>query len=487
MSKLSTLPKLIEKEKLLYLEVEQLRTTLYLHDTSILFEVFSAFYFAAQDIKKFFIQNKEENLTTCEIKKRSISSLLRKRKSLLFLNKTPYAWIVYGAKALKNAFLTRPQSSESEKKVLLIFGTTNAGDLQSRSIQIARKLSHKQKVIYIEGVFNEGKKAGYHISEQSKQFTSIRLTAYKSLHLWYQKPSPTEISLLRQSYKLFTKDFLLSNFETYIHHPFWSMILSLRNKPFYFDRGSHFMHHNNASKHIIVAEKKLLKNAYIVTAPHQKLLRNKKDQVIKNGVDWDFFKDASKMIQTCDVGLCWIKKPVIGYIGTLDECVDEILLGSIATAFPAASLVLVGNTDYRPIIEVAEKFPNIFPVGKQPYKKLPLFLQSFDILISPFKYNKKAPMIHPELSLYLASGKPIVATTSLLGCLPAEEKIRLRGRRPRVEPERRRAKGAIYQPKTHIDWHLGIAEALREKPRSKKKYLRIAAAKKLSWKIPRLY
>jgi glycosyltransferase involved in cell wall biosynthesis len=323
-------------------------------------------------------------------------------------------------------------------------------------------LAKRHDVLYIEGIFDEGIRSGYQIIEDSGQFKSLRLTAYKSFHLNYQKPTPEGILLLKKSLKQINpiiRSFV--NPSIYIHHPFWDSILSLKKKSFIFDRACTFTHHHNATQYIIDAEKKLLKNALTITAPHAKLLRNKKDIVIKNGVDFDMFKDTSKMIQTCDVGLCWIKKPVMGYIGTLDERVDEVLLGSIATAFPTASIVLVGNTDYRPIIEVAEKFPNIFPVGKQPYKKLPLFLQSFDILISPLKYNKSIPTIHPELSLYLSSGKPIVAP-------PATAAV---------------ANGLIYKAKTHAEWMITIAEALKEKPRSKKKYLRIAAAKKLNWKV----
>ncbi len=495
MSKITKLARLIEQEKLLYLEVEQLRYSLYLHDDSFLFHFLSVFTFAFSDIAVFFSKKSKAKTTVLEEKKHAIQSLQRKKNNYLALQRTPYAWIIFVTRKVSRMLsfrALRPTQGKlveksPTKKSFVIYGSTECDDLQSRSVQIARTLSEKHSVLYIEGVYDEGIRSGFRITEDSGRFKSIRLTTYKSFHLNYQRPAPEEIILLKRSLKLvnaLTRS--LVNPLTYIHHPFWDLLLSLKKKSFIFDRACSFAHHHNAAQHIIDAEKKLLKNALIITAPHVKLARNKKDRVIKNGVDFEMFKDTSKMIQTCDVGLCWIKKPVMGYIGTLDEQVDEVLLGNIATAFPTASLVLVGNTDYRPAIEVAEKFPNIFPVGKQPYKKLPLFLQSFDILIAPFKYNKSCVMDFPELPLYLSSGKPIVASTSLTSCLPAAEKIRLRGRRPRVEPERRRANGLIYKAKTHADWMLAIAEALKEKPRSKKKFFRIAMAKKLSWNTNKL-
>jgi hypothetical protein len=489
--KKNNLNRLIEVEKLLYLEVEQLRSRLYLHDSSLIFEFFSAFYFAGQDIKKLFVKEKTQSKLTLESRKKSIASLTRKKKFLEALGNTPYAWLINALRSIKNSFMSfraAPKRSGAEKsqknKSFLIFGSTSSQDLQSRSLQIARQLSKKNKVIYIEGIFEEGRIPGFRIIESTPHFTAIRLTAIKPIHLNYQKPKPKEIHFLKRSMRLSTLDFKLSDSQVYIHHPFWASILSLKKNSFTFDHAEDFAHIKNAAPHIITSEKNLQKNAQIVTAPHKKLLRknvssshsrgggnpvsnsqlkSSRDLVIKNGVDWHHFKDTSKMIQTCDVGLCWIKKPVLGFIGTLDERVDEVLLGHLAASFPSASIVLVGNTDYRPVIEVAEQHPNIFPVGKQPYAKLPLFIQSFDILITPYKYNKSAIIVHPELPLYLTSGKPIVApsATAAVAC------------------------GAIYQPKSHTDWVIAIAEALKEKKRSKKRFLRISQAKKLVWKVPR--
>jgi hypothetical protein len=468
---------LIEQEKLLYLEVEQLRYRLYLHDSSLIFEFFSAFYFTYQDIKKIFIKKGVEK-PLVEIKKLSILSLKKKKKSLILLSYTPYAWIIFLTRKIKNSIphQKKPTSYNLSKvgsrrniKSFLIFGSTSENDLQSRSVQIANKLSEKNRVIYIEGIFDEGRKPGFRVIEDTKNKIVIRLTARQSLHFNYQKPDASEITFLKRSFHHFVVSTLKrSNVQLYIHHPFWNSILTPKKNSFYFERTDNYAEIGNAAKHIFISDKKLTKNATKITASHVKLLRNKKDILIKNGVEWNMFKETSKMIQTCDVGLCWIKKPVMGYIGTLDEKIDEILLAKLASAFPTASIVLVGNTDYRPVIEVAEKFANIFPVGIQPYKKLPLFLQSFDILITPFKSFPEGSANHPELPLYLASGKPILSTSQV----------------NRGQLLKNSSRQFIYFSKNHSDWVLSVAEALKEKKKSKKKYLRIATAKKLKWRIP---
>jgi len=465
MNKKHNLGNLVEQEKLLYLEVEQLRSVLFLQDNSPLFELFSAFYFALQSIKNLFVQKKK--LFGYEARKKSITSLVNKKKALTLLSKTPYAWIIYSVRAVIRTISSNKNGKifEPQKKSYLILGTTAANDLQSRSVQIAKKLAENNKVIYIEGIFDEGNKIGFRIIEKSKRFIAIRLTAKKLFHLNYQKPSQKEVAFLKQSFKILAKD--CKSFITYLHHPVWYHIAPLKKKNYYFDHADDFTHLHNAAKHTIVTEKKVIKNASIITAPHNALLRNKKDIVIENGVDWKLFKNTSKMIETCDVGLCWIKKPVMGFIGTIDERMDEILLEKLAAAFPNASIVLVGNTDYRPIIEVAEQNKNIFPVGKQQYKKLPLFLQSFDILIIPYKSFSQGYVDHPELPLYLASGKPIVQTFEITRSLQQYKKF-------------------IYYPKNYNEWTLTVAEALKEKKRSRKKYLRMILAKKLTWKMPKM-
>jgi len=472
MNNKSSLSHLREKEKLLYLEVEQLRMKLYLHDSSLVFEFLLAFHYTLRDIKNFFIHNKKPPTSITVIKNKSIQSLLHKKNALIFLSKTPYAWMVYSLRHMSRAISFQAiaiNNTDGKSKQILIFGATDAANLQSRSVQIARKMAEKSKILYIEGVFDEGNKPWMRATEESQNFTAIRLTALKSFHLNYQNPSPKELSFLKRSIQLSALNFTLS---TYILHPFWRHLLPLKKNTFSFDHAEDFIHLQHAAKHIQGAERKLLKDAHIVTAPHKKLLRNPRDIVIVNGVEWDMFKDTSKMIQTCDVGLCWIKKPVLGFIGTLDERIDEQLVGRLAAAFPSASVVLVGNTDYRPIIEVAEQHPNIFPVGKQPYKKLPLFLQSFDILIAPYKYTKTGTLIFPELPLYFASGKPIVATATLT------YEVRYR--------PLQRANKCLYLPKSHTDWIIAVSDALKEDKQSKNKSLRVAAAKKLKWKVPKM-
>ena len=455
-----TLVRLTEQEKLLYLEVEQLRAHLYLNDASILFQFFSIFYFIPHDIKNFFIKDKKE-ISLVYTKKKSIKSLHNIKKALLFLDITPYGWLLFGIRTfakmvlgLKQVREDRGASSNENMKKFLIFGTTSANDLQARSVQITRNLAQKRAVVYVEGVFEEGIVPSFRFTENTPQFVAIRLTSRKLYHLNYQRPSPKDMLFLKKSLRMCLKN--MHDSICYIHHPFWNLLVSHKKNQFYFDHANDFLHLRNGAEHIIAEEKKLIKKSSLVTVLHAQRIKNKKCIVLKNGVNWNQFKDCSKTIGTCDVGLCWIKKPVIGFIGTLDERIDEILLGKLANSFPSSSIVLVGNTDYRPVIEVAEKYVNIFPVGKQPYKKLPLYLQSFDILITPYKLFPNGFTDHPEMPLYLASGKPIVVTAN-------------------NEVKNNPLKQSLYLPTSHIEWTDAVAEALNEKKRSKKKLIRINA------------
>ena len=163
--------RLIEQEKLLYLEVEQLRYSLYLHNGSIIFEIVSVFYFTGLDIKKLFFRDTVQKRSLYEVKKIAIASLLHKKNSLVLLSKTPYAWLINNGRRLVNRLSSQSALKEDKSQknnLYLVFGTTNATDLQARSVQIARRIAEKYRVVYIEGIFDQAKKPGFRIIEESK-------------------------------------------------------------------------------------------------------------------------------------------------------------------------------------------------------------------------------------------------------------------------------------------------------------------------------
>jgi len=111
---------LIEQEKLLYLEVEQLRYSLYLHDDSFLFHFLSVFYFTFSDIAAFFSKKSKAKNPVLEEKKHTIQLLQRKKNNYLALQRTPYAWIISSLRFVRRSLLTMQLRLHKQKPKVTI-------------------------------------------------------------------------------------------------------------------------------------------------------------------------------------------------------------------------------------------------------------------------------------------------------------------------------------------------------------------------------
>lgn len=113
-----------------------------------------------------------------------------------------------------------------------------------------------------------------------------------------------------------------------------------------------------------------------------------------------------------------LKKPVIGYIGLIEEWIDLDLIGYVAQSRPEWSIILIGRVAVS--VENLKRFSNIKFLGIKKYEDLPSYLKGFDVCISPFKINEFTKGVNPiKVKEYLASGKPVVSTH-----LPEMEKFR---------------------------------------------------------------
>ena len=102
-------------------------------------------------------------------------------------------------------------------------------------------------------------------------------------------------------------------------------------------------------------------------------------------------------------------RPVLGYLGLLDERTDATLVAQVAHARPDWDIVLVGPVDRVP--ELLQRVPNIRRVPAVKYEDVPRVLAAFDVAILPYARNELTTAINPlKLREYLASGRPIVAT-----------------------------------------------------------------------------
>ncbi len=99
----------------------------------------------------------------------------------------------------------------------------------------------------------------------------------------------------------------------------------------------------------------------------------------------------------------------LGFIGLLDQRIDQDLLFKIAKHNPKWNIIIIGN-HIVPINQLTS-IPNIKVLGPKPYKLLPTYLRHFNLALMPYTRSKLTEGLNPlKMKEYLAAGRKIVTT-----------------------------------------------------------------------------
>jgi glycosyltransferase involved in cell wall biosynthesis len=113
-----------------------------------------------------------------------------------------------------------------------------------------------------------------------------------------------------------------------------------------------------------------------------------------------------------------LPRPLLGYIGSMEDRVDWELMDRLSREFPDASIVVLGRPGSpvaRPWWEACARFlarPNVHAIGWRPQEALAQYYQAFDVSLIPYRLD------HPfnracsptKIMDAMGSGRPIVAT-----------------------------------------------------------------------------
>jgi glycosyltransferase involved in cell wall biosynthesis len=113
-----------------------------------------------------------------------------------------------------------------------------------------------------------------------------------------------------------------------------------------------------------------------------------------------------------------LPRPLLGYIGSMEDRVDWELMDRLSVEFPRASIVVLGRTGtpvMRPWWEPCARFlarRNVHAIGWRSQDALPRYYQAFDLTLIPYRLD------HPfnracsptKIMDAMGSGRPIVAT-----------------------------------------------------------------------------
>lgn len=132
--------------------------------------------------------------------------------------------------------------------------------------------------------------------------------------------------------------------------------------------------------------------------------------LIPNAVDFSFVS------KPCEKRLQDYKKPIIGYIGAIEQWFDYKLFYAVARLRPSYSFILIGAFGLAKNVigdqaRWLESLPNVHLLGHKDYAEIPDYLADFDVCVIPFVVNEVTAATDPvKIYEYCSQGKPVVAT-----------------------------------------------------------------------------
>ena len=175
-------------------------------------------------------------------------------------------------------------------------------------------------------------------------------------------------------------------------------------------------------------EIELLKRAdYVITSAPKlyeaKSKYNKNTYLVPNAGDYEHFSKAMRDYIPIPEDISSIPKPVIGFVGAIDEYkLDFRLIAYLADKNPNWSIVLigpVGQAERGTDIKEFKKRENVYLLGQKDYKLMPNYIKVFDVCIIPYVRNEYTEGCLPlKFFEFLATGKPVV-----ISGLPALEQF----------------------------------------------------------------
>ena len=155
------------------------------------------------------------------------------------------------------------------------------------------------------------------------------------------------------------------------------------------------------------------------------------------------------------------KRPVMGFVGMIQECTDQSCIRAAADAYPEGKVVVIGRR--LPGVDISLlQAPNIELRDPVPQDQLPEVMKDFDVCLNCFADNDLSKDVSPlKFYEYLATGIPVVSTPVPLQVRDFEDSIYI-------------ASGAG-------DFAERVAEALEELPGDNRQAKRVEYARACSW------
>ncbi|MGC8785900.1 MAG: glycosyltransferase [Anaerolineae bacterium] len=168
-------------------------------------------------------------------------------------------------------------------------------------------------------------------------------------------------------------------------------------------------------------EQRLARKADLVFVTSPTLLERKRELnervfLVPNAVDYEMFAAVANDPDATPADMMDIPKPIIGYIGAINDKIDVGLLAQVARTHSDWSLVLVGpvaikDEESLQTLHALQALPNVYLLGRKAVEEVPRYIVACDVCLLPYRINEWTKNIDSlKLYEYLACAKPVVAT-----------------------------------------------------------------------------
>ncbi len=174
------------------------------------------------------------------------------------------------------------------------------------------------------------------------------------------------------------------------------------------------------ARRIQAREQALLGRADVVLVTSQPLLESKRPAnsrtyLVPNAVDYEAFQRVLDEPAAPPPEFGPFRRPIIGYVGAINDKIDLRLLTAVARRYPRATLALVGpitlhSAAVREELATLQTQLNVHFLGRVAVSAVPHYMKSCDVGLLPYRQNEWTRNISSlKLLEYLALGLPVVA------------------------------------------------------------------------------
>jgi glycosyltransferase involved in cell wall biosynthesis len=133
--------------------------------------------------------------------------------------------------------------------------------------------------------------------------------------------------------------------------------------------------------------------------------------LLPSGADVPHFREATDATRPVHASLRGVRRPRLGFMGQIDERLDQELLLHVAAARPDWQIVLAGRV--KEGVDLGELLgrPNVHATGFLPYAELPDLLRGVHVALLPYRDTPLTQSCSPlKVYEYLAADRPVVST-----------------------------------------------------------------------------